>query len=49
MEEGHERATRILTARRPILDRLAALLEEKEVIGGEEVKRIVGKGSDDST
>lgn len=49
VEEGHERATRILTARRPILDRLAALLEEKEVIGGEEVKRIVGKGSDDST
>ncbi|GMQ88822.1 MAG: ATP-dependent zinc metalloprotease FtsH [Gammaproteobacteria bacterium] len=42
VEEGHARAREILTAQREQLDRLAALLEEKEVISGEEVKRVIG-------
>ncbi len=41
VEEGHARALEILNARRDQLDRLAALLEEKEVISGEEVKRVI--------
>ncbi|HEB97205.1 MAG TPA: ATP-dependent metallopeptidase FtsH/Yme1/Tma family protein [Sedimenticola thiotaurini] len=42
VEEGHRRAHEILTGRRDLLDRLARVLEEKEVISGEEVKRIIG-------
>ena len=43
VEEGHKRATEILTGQRPTLDALAALLEEKEVISGEEVKQVIEK------
>ncbi len=42
VEEGQSRAREILTSRRELLDRLAALLEEKEVISGEEVKQVIG-------
>ncbi len=42
VEEGHARATRIITEKREILDRLARLLLEKEVISGEEVARLTG-------
>jgi len=42
VEEGHDRAREILTTQREQLDGLAALLEEKEVISGEEVKRVIG-------
>ncbi len=41
VEDGHQRAREILTAKRPALDALAAVLQEKEVISGEEVKRVV--------
>ena len=41
IEENHERAHKILTENRKTLDSLAALLEQKEVISGEEVKKIV--------
>ncbi len=42
VEEGQQRAREILTSKRALLDRLAALLEEKEVISGEEVKQVIG-------
>ncbi len=42
VEEGQARAREILTGKRELLDRLTAVLEEKEVISGEEVKRIIG-------
>ncbi len=41
VEEGHRRATEILTENRQVLEKLAALLEEKEVISGEEVKEVI--------
>ncbi|HEB81444.1 MAG TPA: ATP-dependent metallopeptidase FtsH/Yme1/Tma family protein [Gammaproteobacteria bacterium] len=41
VEEGHRRATEILNEKRTILDALAAVLEEKEVISGDEVKQII--------
>ncbi len=41
VEEGHLRATRILTEKRPVLDALARRLEKQEVISGEEVDEIV--------
>ncbi len=46
VEEGHRRATEILTANREILERLAARLEEKEVLSGEEVEEIVKAGKE---
>jgi cell division protease FtsH len=42
VENGHERATEILTDKREVLEALAAALEEKEVLDGAEVDRIVG-------
>jgi cell division protease FtsH len=41
VEEGHQRAREILTRERKALDRLAALLEEKEVISGAEVQKVM--------
>ena len=41
VEEGHTRALEILTRERKALDRLAALLEEKEVISGSEVQDVM--------
>jgi len=41
VEEGQRRATEILTANRGTLDALAATLNEKEVINGDEVKAII--------
>ena len=41
VEEQHQRATAILTEKRPILDGLAARLEEKEVMSGAEVKELM--------
>jgi cell division protease FtsH len=43
VEEQHRRATDILNEKRKILDSLAALLEEKEVISGEEVEELIKK------
>ncbi len=42
VEEGRQRATEILTGMRPTLDALATLLNEKEVISGDEVKQVIG-------
>ncbi|QJD29353.1 ATP-dependent zinc metalloprotease FtsH [Methylococcus geothermalis] len=41
VEEGLQRVREILTQRRATLDKLAALLKEKEVVSGEEVKAII--------
>jgi len=41
VEEGQSRAHEILTAKRPLLDELAALLQEKEVLSGEEVDQLM--------
>ncbi|MEW6038621.1 MAG: ATP-dependent zinc metalloprotease FtsH [Pseudomonadota bacterium] len=41
VEEGLQRVREILTQRRPTLEKLAALLKEKEVVSGEEVKAII--------
>ncbi|HFD92010.1 MAG TPA: AAA family ATPase, partial [Gammaproteobacteria bacterium] len=41
VEEGRQRASEILTANREVLDAVAASLEEKEVLGGEEVKALI--------
>ncbi len=41
VEEAHQRATDILQRRRRTLDALAARLEEKEVISGDEVKDVI--------
>jgi cell division protease FtsH len=42
VEEGQARAREILTSKQELLDCLAALLEKKEVLSGEEVKRVIG-------
>jgi len=51
VEEGHRRATEIITRRRAVLDALSEYLLEKEVISGEEVdeviERVEGKGAAD--
>ncbi|GBE10822.1 ATP-dependent zinc metalloprotease FtsH [bacterium BMS3Bbin12] len=42
IEEAHARARRIVGRRHAALEALAKVLQEKEVIDGEEVKRIIG-------
>ncbi len=41
VEEGQRTATEILSQRRAILDHLAKLLQEKEVVSGDEIKAII--------
>ncbi len=41
LDEAHRRAREILETRRETLDRLAKLLEEKEVLSGDEVKALI--------
>ncbi len=41
VEEGYQRATEILNEKRKILDKLAAELEKKEVLSGEDVDKII--------
>jgi cell division protease FtsH len=48
VEEQHKRAMQILTSKRTVLDTLAARLEEKEVISGEEVGEIINAGTDNA-
>ena len=43
MEEAHERVRKILSERRKILDDLAHLLLEKEIVQGEELRKMLGK------
>ncbi len=41
IDEGYQRAVQILSEKRHLLDKLAALLEEKEVLSGEEVLAVI--------
>jgi cell division protease FtsH len=41
VEEGLRRAREILTERRSILDTIARLLQEREVVSGEEIKQLI--------
>lgn len=41
VEQGHQRATKILAGMRPTLDALAHLLNNKEVISGDEIKQVI--------
>jgi cell division protease FtsH len=41
VEEGYQRATQILSEKRDLLDNLAALLERKEVLSGEEITAVI--------
>jgi len=43
VEQGHQRVTEILAGMRPTLDALAALLDEKKVISGDEVKQVISR------
>jgi cell division protease FtsH len=43
MEEAHQRVRKILTERRGFLDDLAHLLLEKEVVQGEDLRKMLGK------
>jgi cell division protease FtsH len=41
IDEGYQRATQILSDKRDLLDKLAALLEQKEVLSGEEITAVI--------
>jgi len=43
MEESHERVRKLLSERRKVLDELARLLLEKEIVQGEELRKMMGK------
>jgi len=45
LEEAHQRVQKMLSERRQILDDLARLLLEKEIVQGEELRKMLGKGS----
>jgi cell division protease FtsH len=45
VDEAHSRARKILTAKKKILDKVAQILLEREVIGGEELKRLVSEAA----
>jgi cell division protease FtsH len=45
VEEAHERARNILTEKRGLLDKVAKILLEKEVIEGKELKRIISEAA----
>jgi cell division protease FtsH len=47
IEEAHQRVRKILSERRGVLDRLAALLAVKETVQGEELRRMMGDNDDD--
>ena len=43
IEEAHQRVRGILAAHRKVLDDLAHLLSQKEVVQGEELRNMLGK------
>ncbi len=45
IEEGYQTATQILTEKSKLLDKLAALLEQKEVLTGEEVIAVINQNN----
>lgn len=45
VNEAHQRARKILTKKKKVLDQVAQILLEKEVIQGDELKRLVSEAS----
>jgi cell division protease FtsH len=45
VDEAHQRARKILTKKKKVLDKVAQILLEKEVIQGDELKRIVSEAT----
>ena len=45
LEEAHQRVQKMLSERRQILEELARLLLDKEIVQGEELRRMLGKSS----
>jgi cell division protease FtsH len=43
LDRAYRQVHELLTARKPLLERLAQLLLEKEVLDGDELRRIVGE------
>ncbi len=43
VEDGHRRAREILNARRAALDALAAMLQQKEVVSGDDARKVIGQ------
>ena len=43
VEEAHQRVRKILSEQRTVLDDLAHLLSQKEVVQGEELRKMLGK------
>ena len=43
MEKAHQRVRGILSAHRNVLDDLARLVSQKEVVQGEELRKMLGK------
>jgi cell division protease FtsH len=45
IEESHQRVRKILSENREVLERLAKLLLEKEIVQGEELRNMLGKST----
>jgi cell division protease FtsH len=45
MEESHQRVRKILSERRQVLDELAHLLSEKEVVQGQELRQMLSEST----
>ena len=46
MEQTHQRVRKILSERRKVLDNLAHLLSEKEIVQGEELRQMLSESAD---
>ena len=49
MEQAHQRVRGILSAHRNVLDDLAHLVSQKEIVQGEELRKMLGKTADESS
>jgi cell division protease FtsH len=49
MEQTHQRVRDILTERRKVLDSLAHLLSEKEIVQGEELRKMLSESANQSS
>ena len=45
MEQTHQRVRKILSERRKVLDNLAHLLSEKEIVQGEELRQMLSEST----
>ncbi len=46
MEEAHQRVRKILSERRKVLDDLAHLLSQKEMVQGEELRKMLSESTE---